>query len=229
MSTVSLPSLESMFPEHLFRVPPDLRVKGSEPPRFIPSFPPPTNGKRKASSSFHVLRSDANSSSISFRHIVHSGPSTLRHHSPSHTSDSTTTSSEGEGDEDLENTSVPSGRRHVCKLCGKCFNRPSSLKIHENTHTGAKPFPCPFPGCGRQFNVNSNMRRHYRSHMGMDKAGASLSGSPGTASASDPKFSSQKRQVRSDRERSSSRGSADSNELQTSKKLKMSRDNLVDL
>lgn len=29
-------------------------------------------------------------------------------------------------------------RRHPCPRCGKRFNRPSSLKIHINTHTGAK-------------------------------------------------------------------------------------------
>ena len=29
-------------------------------------------------------------------------------------------------------------RRHVCDTCGKAFNRPSSLAIHINTHTGAK-------------------------------------------------------------------------------------------
>ena len=29
-------------------------------------------------------------------------------------------------------------RRHACLRCGKRFNRPSSLKIHLNTHTGAK-------------------------------------------------------------------------------------------
>ncbi|TDL15274.1 hypothetical protein BD410DRAFT_732986, partial [Rickenella mellea] len=56
------------------------------------------------------------------------------------------------------------GKRHTCVHCGKRFNRPSSLKIHVNTHTGAKPFECPHPGCGRQFNVSSNMRRHYRNH-----------------------------------------------------------------
>jgi hypothetical protein len=30
-----------------------------------------------------------------------------------------------------------SGKRHVCPTCFKRFNRPSSLKIHVNTHTGA--------------------------------------------------------------------------------------------
>ncbi|PBK59250.1 hypothetical protein ARMSODRAFT_899515, partial [Armillaria solidipes] len=55
-------------------------------------------------------------------------------------------------------------RKHVCTICNKRFNRPSSLRIHVNTHTGATPFRCPFPGCGRGFNVNSNMRRHYRNH-----------------------------------------------------------------
>ncbi|KAK7053590.1 hypothetical protein R3P38DRAFT_3305096 [Favolaschia claudopus] len=56
------------------------------------------------------------------------------------------------------------GKRHACPTCGKRFNRPSSLRIHVNTHTGAMPFRCPHPSCGRAFNVNSNMRRHYRNH-----------------------------------------------------------------
>ncbi|KAL0948789.1 hypothetical protein HGRIS_008919 [Hohenbuehelia grisea] len=55
-------------------------------------------------------------------------------------------------------------KRHVCPTCSKRFNRPSSLKIHVNTHTGATPFRCPMPDCGREFNVNSNMKRHYRQH-----------------------------------------------------------------
>jgi hypothetical protein len=31
-----------------------------------------------------------------------------------------------------------SGRRHACPHCAKRFNRPSSLAIHVNTHTGDK-------------------------------------------------------------------------------------------
>lgn len=30
------------------------------------------------------------------------------------------------------------GKKHQCPHCGKRFNRPSSMKIHVNTHTGAK-------------------------------------------------------------------------------------------
>ncbi|KAF7314166.1 hypothetical protein HMN09_00575900 [Mycena chlorophos] len=60
--------------------------------------------------------------------------------------------------------SAASTRKHVCPVCQKRFNRPSSLRIHVNTHTGATPFRCPYPGCGRSFNVNSNMRRHLRNH-----------------------------------------------------------------
>ncbi|KAJ7124286.1 hypothetical protein C8R44DRAFT_580399, partial [Mycena epipterygia] len=55
-------------------------------------------------------------------------------------------------------------KKHICPTCHKRFSRPSSLRIHANTHTGATPFHCPHPGCGRAFNVNSNMRRHARNH-----------------------------------------------------------------
>ncbi|RDB30242.1 C2H2 finger domain transcription factor mtfA [Hypsizygus marmoreus] len=67
----------------------------------------------------------------------------------------------GSDDGDL---SASSGKKHICSTCLKRFNRPSSLRIHVNTHTGATPFRCPWPDCGREFNVNSNMRRHYRNH-----------------------------------------------------------------
>ncbi|KAF8874872.1 hypothetical protein CPB84DRAFT_1689911, partial [Gymnopilus junonius] len=86
-----------------------------------------------------------------------------------------TTSASGRGantneeDEDgalsaAEDNDISNGKKHVCPTCFKRFNRPSSLRIHVNTHTGATPFRCPWPNCGREFNVNSNMRRHYRNH-----------------------------------------------------------------
>ena len=73
-------------------------------------------------------------------------------------------------------------RRHGCGICHRRFNRPSSVLIHMNSHTGAQrkfsqtlltsllrshpcsAFECPFPGCTRRFSVSSNMRRHYRNH-----------------------------------------------------------------
>ena len=86
---------------------------------------------------------------------------------------------------DGESPGECAGKKHICPTCLKRFNRPSSLRIHVNTHTGATrkrnlcpikirffaeshfsltAFRCPWPNCGREFNVNSNMRRHYRNH-----------------------------------------------------------------
>ncbi|KAF7290247.1 C2h2 conidiation transcription factor [Mycena indigotica] len=63
---------------------------------------------------------------------------------------------------------------HVCTVCRRRFNRPSSLRIHGNTHSGEMPFTCPHPGCGRAFNVKSNMRRHFRNHASADLSGTLL-------------------------------------------------------
>ncbi|PBK61692.1 hypothetical protein ARMSODRAFT_1089524 [Armillaria solidipes] len=109
------------------------------------SFPPITSTRY----SFNVLRSDPASSSLT--HIASSD--SIPHQPPRR--ECTPLSSEDDED---------GAKKHVCRTCHKRFNRPSSLRIHINTHTGATPFRCPFPGCRREFNVNSNMRRHYRNH-----------------------------------------------------------------
>ncbi|KAH7099311.1 hypothetical protein BKA62DRAFT_313981 [Auriculariales sp. MPI-PUGE-AT-0066] len=53
------------------------------------------------------------------------------------------------------------GARHVCELCHRTFDRPSTLRTHMNAHTGSKPYLC--SKCGRGFGASSNMRRHERS------------------------------------------------------------------
>jgi len=97
------------------------------------------------------------------------------------------------------NTLDALGRKHVCPTCFKRFNRPSSLRIHLNTHTGATrkypiwilflsipsihvwfllAFKCLWPNCRREFNVNSNMRRHYRNHISPARIQAMSASSP---------------------------------------------------
>ncbi|WRT69302.1 uncharacterized protein IL334_006286 [Kwoniella shivajii] len=55
-------------------------------------------------------------------------------------------------------------RKHICPVCDKRFNRPSSLNTHMSVHTGAKPYICTRPDCQRRFSVSSNLRRHERTH-----------------------------------------------------------------
>ncbi|KAK9766526.1 hypothetical protein K7432_004321 [Basidiobolus ranarum] len=58
----------------------------------------------------------------------------------------------------------PSAKRYHCTVCQKGFSRPSSLNTHMYSHTGEKPFQCPYEGCGRHFSVVSNLRRHTKIH-----------------------------------------------------------------
>jgi hypothetical protein len=56
--------------------------------------------------------------------------------------------------------------KHKCPICGKLFQRPGALSTHMVSHTGERPWPCPYDGCNRSgtngFGVKSNMTRHMK-------------------------------------------------------------------
>lgn len=92
-----------------------------------------------------------------------------------------------ERDDDLMGASAS---KYECTYCGKGFNRPSSLKIHINSHTGEKPFVCPVESCGRSFSVLSNMRRHARVHTQTPSIPQELSSDESSEIISPPQSSS---------------------------------------
>ncbi|KAJ7500055.1 hypothetical protein FB451DRAFT_1359014 [Mycena latifolia] len=145
---VVLPSIHEMFPEHLV----SRTEQVSVPRTHLDRAPSPA---RKFS--FDFLKRAPRGPSM--QQSAARGP-----HAPLVPS-CASVSSDGDGadDEDV-NEEGNKNLKHVCPRCRKRFNRPSSLRIHVNTHTGATPFRCPYPTCGRGFNVNSNMRRHFRIH-----------------------------------------------------------------
>ena len=125
---VALPSIQQWFPgqsdwysfgvvrcrfssvyliEHMLRVSPEVRVKGSAPPTLIPAHPYiPPQPVRKSSPN------DARSYPV-----------------PTSSSSLLPQLSSGNNDEE--------SKKHICTICNKRFTRPSSLNIHVNTHTGA--------------------------------------------------------------------------------------------
>ncbi|XP_039645658.1 zinc finger protein 391-like isoform X1 [Perca fluviatilis] len=55
-------------------------------------------------------------------------------------------------------------KQHSCQICGRSFNRISSLKYHLITHTGEKPYSC--KTCGKTYGQISSLKYHIRTHTG---------------------------------------------------------------
>ncbi|XP_049643527.1 zinc finger protein 473 [Suncus etruscus] len=93
----------------------------------------------------------------------------LRHHQKSHAAKVTPEDQEyGETCNRslslIRHQTVHFGEKHQCNECGKCFRHRSTLKIHQQSHSGEKPFKC--SECGKAFSRSTYLTEHKRIHTG---------------------------------------------------------------
>ncbi|KAK6470714.1 B-cell lymphoma/leukemia 11A-like [Huso huso] len=61
-----------------------------------------------------------------------------------------------------EGTPPAGGRAKSCEFCGKTFKSLSNLVVHRRSHTGEKPYRCPF--CDHACTQSSKLKRHMKTH-----------------------------------------------------------------